>query len=106
MNLMPDWFNLLLLTLACYRLAQLVAVDEGPFGIFFGLRDRLGAYDFRPDGQAKTNIGRGISCPYCVGIWFALPLAVAKVGLSVDAILWGLAIAGGQAFLWSLRNDS
>lgn len=103
---MPDWFNLLLLTLACYRLSQLIAIDEGPLEIFFKLRDRLGAYDLRPDGQAKTNIGRGISCPYCVGMWFALLLAVVKVGLSVDVILWLLAIAGGQAFLWSLRNDN
>ena len=102
---MADWFLFLLLTLACYRLSQLIAIDEGPASMLLNLRARLGAYDRRADGEAKTNLGRGISCPHCVGIWIALPLAAIGFGLHGGTLVWWLAIAGGQSLLWNLSKD-
>lgn len=66
--------DLVLLALADYRLARLIAVDDGPFDIFFRLRAWLGAYDLDETGQPATSAGRGISCPHCVGIYAALLL--------------------------------
>ena len=101
---MADYFLFLLLVLACYRLSQLIAIDEGLQSIFLELRTRLGAYNRRPDGEAKTNLGRGISCPHCVGIWIALPLAIVGSGIHWYMLLWWLAIAGGQSLLWNLSE--
>lgn len=100
------YFELIILILACYRLARLVAVDEGPAGLFMWLRVKAGAYDLQVDGQAETNLGRGISCVHCVAIWIALPLALVTAGLNLQAFWYWLAIAGGASVLWSLSNDN
>lgn len=97
------WFEFFLLTFVCYRLAQLLAFDEGPFGIFFKLRVRAGAYDYDNQGRARTAIGRMMTCPYCLGIWIALPLSLYASGIQWY-IVW-LAIAGASSFLWSIRRD-
>ena len=104
MNL--EKFEFVILILACYRLAQLIAIDEGPGGICLRLRILLGAYDTKADGEPISNIGRGIKCAYCVGVWFALPLAFLATGFSWQLFVYWFAIAGGQAFLWILRNDN
>jgi len=96
--------TLLLSILACYRIARLIAEDEGPFGLFHKIRLRLGAYDYGPDGKAKTSIGRGIACVHCVGVWVAIPLAFYASDIQWYTIVWWLAIAGGSSFLWSLRD--
>jgi hypothetical protein len=125
---MNNFLFLLLSILACYRLAILITLDEGPFGIILKARTRLGAYDYGPNGEARTNLGRGITCPRCIGMWVAIPLALyladlrlvtASVawgdwamaipyatGLHWYTALWWLAIAGGSSFLWSLNRDN
>lgn len=101
---MNNWLKLVLLSLACYRLAQLFVFDEGPFNIFDRIRILAGAYDYDSQGRAKTNLGRLINCPYCVGIWVALPLGIMVSGISWYIPLWWFAIAGGQAFLQGLTK--
>jgi hypothetical protein len=93
--------DLLLLILAAYRLTSLIASEEGPFGLFERLRAALGAYDYGPDGRPLTNLGRGIVCPLCVGVYVAaLMFALAQWGGEIGAVvlLW-LAVAGGQHWL-------
>lgn len=97
-------FELVLLSFANYRLSRLIAVDEGPFGIFDRLRAMAGAYDLGPDGQPVTVLGRGISCPHCVGIYAALLLWILILLPGGHVILWILAIAGAQSFLWGLSE--
>jgi len=99
---MSEWLNLVLLSLVCYRLARLIAIDEGPFEIFHLLRTISGAYDYGKNGKAITSLGRGISCPFCIGLWVALPLAF-YANLS-SWWLWWLAIAGLQSFLQGVSN--
>ena len=99
--------EIIILSLVCYRLAQLIATDEGPSfwrdkGIFLVLRVRLGAYDRGENGEAITALGRAISCPYCLGMWIAFPLSFFVTGIHWY-IAW-LAIAGGQAFLQGLSK--
>ena len=94
--------NLIILSLICYRLVQLVAFDEGPFSVFQRLRIVLGAYDYDAQGIAKTNLGRMMTCPYCLGVWIALPLSLYASGI-VWYAAW-FAIAGLQAFLQGLSR--
>lgn len=90
--------------LAAFRLARLVTEEEGPGGMFTQLRAGLGAYDYGQDGQPQTNLGRGISCPHCVGVWAAaLMVAVWRVSWLHPVVLW-LAVAGGQSVLQDWRD--
>lgn len=98
---MPEWLPWVLAPFACYRLARLLALEEGPWGVLERLRAWAGAYDYGEDGQPETNLGRGVRCPLCVGVYVAALLvgllsvhwAVSDVG-----IVW-LGMAGAQAYL-------
>lgn len=100
-------FRLLLAVFACYRLASLISSEEGPAGVFSKLRAALGAYDYGPDGKPETNLGRGIICPLCTGVYLAGGLAV-LVGLPSrvgDWLLVWLGVSGAQVFLENLTSD-
>ncbi len=86
---------------ACYRLARLFVVDDGPGDVFLRLRRRVGVYDLGPDDRPRTTLGRIFECPHCLGMYLALPLALWAVGLSLDVIIAWLAIAGAQSILQS-----
>lgn len=96
---MPDWLVFILASFACFRLAELIAVDNGPGDVLLWIRAKLGAYDLSEDGQPETSIGRMIICPYCLGIYFAGLLALILLPIGPLTALYWLAIAGGQAFL-------
>lgn len=99
---------LALAVLAVYRAAQFIAFDEGPWSIGYSIRDFAGGYDLDENtGEPKTVVGRMIICPYCLGVWFALPGA-ALYFLSgfwpVALVLAWLGIAGAQAFAQDLAQ--
>lgn len=93
-----------LLSLLVYRLARLIAIDDGPFDLFLKFRDTLGAYDYGENGEPKTSLGRGIVCPYCVGVWLALFVAIAAYPWP-EALVYWLALAGAQSLLQSLGRQ-
>jgi hypothetical protein len=95
----PDWFRFVIAVFACYRLAELITVDDGPGDILLTIRAKLGGYDLDESGRPETSLGRGIICPYCVAIWIALGLAMILFPVGPMILVWWLAIAGGQAFL-------
>lgn len=86
--------KLLLSILLTYRLARMVALEEGAFGIFHAIREKVDPYQ-------KTWVGRGVNCPLCCGFWLALFPAWYLTGFSsVDwFILVWLGIAGAQTYL-------
>ena len=96
---MPEWLRFVLAAFACFRLAELVAVDDGPGDILALFRAELGGYDLSEDKQPKTSLGRMIICPYCLGVYFAAALALLLFPVSWWTPLYWLAIAGGQALL-------
>jgi len=100
--------------LAVYRLAVLLAKDDGPGDWFLWIRTWLGAYDYeRPYGgeaRPRTNLGRAISCPRCLSVWLAMPVAtwvwwLAPMGAGTwwAAGVWGvlgwLALSGAAVWL-------
>jgi len=99
--LLPDWVRLLLAGLATYRVARLIAIDEGPFSVFQRLRDVAGTYDLGENGQPVSGLGRGLGCPYCVGLYVAV-LAAAAVAFPSwlgDLVMLWLGLAGAAAYL-------
>lgn len=96
--------NLLILALVCYRLSRLITLEDGPFDIFLIIQNIAGARDFNSNGRIRTWHGRLISCPYCLGVWVAIPLAIIYSGIQWYSLLIWLAIAGLQSVLQSLEK--
>lgn len=91
--------DLLVLSLASFRLSSLISLEEGPFSLFVRIRARLGAYDYDEQGRVKSSLGRGISCPYCVGVYISALLYVTYNVGWLKPIVHVFAIAGIQAAL-------
>lgn len=123
---MAEFLRLILVVFATYRLSSLIASEEGPYlsflykdpeqaGVFKWLRKKLGAYDviYEYDDRGnqrtkvKTNLGRGISCPLCVGFYVSLLIVVLMSLSNVVTnffIIW-FGIWGVQTFLENLTSD-
>ena len=93
------------LALAAFRLAALIALDEGPAMIFVKLRAKAGAYDIGPSGIPTTNLGRGISCPYCMGMYAAAFFVVLEFIPGFRYLTDIFAVAGLQSLLQSLSGN-
>ena len=89
---MPEWnawFRLVVAILAVWRIAHLVAHEDGPFDLIVRLRRRAGG------GFA----GRLMDCPYCLSLWLAVPFAFLLAESAPRWIVAYLAISGGASFL-------
>jgi len=82
---------LVLATLATYRAARMIALEDGPFDVFTRIQERAGQ---------KSWVGRGLACPLCISFWLALPaaLVVGQNDWRGLALMW-LGIAGGAVVL-------
>jgi len=80
---------LLLAILTCSRLAHMAAYEDGPFDLCTRIRNLRLTDDW---------IGRGLRCPLCIGVWLALPLALAVAPPGQIWLYWG-GIAGAQALM-------
>lgn len=87
--------------LAAYRLAVMVAKEEGPWSVFSNIRGHL-------DPNQATWIGRGLNCAACVSVWTALIVVLAILYLPeiiVTPIALWLAVACGAMLInrWSVQ---
>ncbi len=81
--------QLLCAVLATWRLAHLLAHEDGPFDVIFKLRRRAGNGVF----------GQWMDCPYCSSFWIALPFAFwPQLDWASRLVFW-LAISGGACVL-------
>lgn len=122
---MPLTFELrlILAILSCYRLARLIARDDGPFFLF--KRVRYWAKDkawieadinegiIRQNGKVEIDdrwmgkwrtLAEALDCPYCVGVWVSIPLFLFVIyPMTVgDLFMLLMAISGAQAWLWGM----
>lgn len=95
------WF--FILSLACYRLAQLISDDDGPLSIFARLRrwadQRAKAEQEQGGGLIWQSFNDGLNCHFCTGVWIAIPLGVVYGGIGWYTPIYILAIAGLQSWL-------
>ena len=97
-------FQFLLYVLVAFRLSEMFVVDDGAFDMFANLRGWFNrALD---DNSLRRNIANALMCVHCTGIWVSLALGIVYyltnngAGVAVfDAILFSLAVAGGQSVL-------
>lgn len=87
------WPSFVLASLAVWRLAHLLALEDGPFDLVVRLRARLG------------EAGRVLDCFYCVSLWLAAPMAllVGPTTLPWWCVWLALGGAAGLAHRWSER---
>ena len=83
---MSDLLAFTLEALAVYRIAALIAIEDGPFDVMSKLRGRV---------DQSTWIGRGARCVVCVSFWIAMPFAWLLDG---SWITW-LALAGAVSIV-------
>ena len=92
MDLTLEW-RLLMATLATWRLAHLLSLEDGPFGVVLWLRQRAGS----------GLLGQAMDCFFCISLWLAAPLALVVVpGVLAAPGHWLLAwwaVAGGAGLL-------
>ncbi len=105
-------WTLIRCALAAYRLAQLFSIDDGPMRIFANLRQwarKSAAHEqIRSHGRfgPRQSLAEGLECPYCVGVWMAVFVALCAYVHNpiTEVFLDVLAIAGGQALLQGARH--
>jgi hypothetical protein len=88
--------SLLLCALATYRVAYLIAVEDGPADLLRRLRAaaerRYPPVLVEPGVLEDSNVVRGLTCPLCVSFWAALP--VYALSWLAPPVVWWLGIAG------------
>jgi len=75
--------QLILAILAVYRVAHMIAKEDGPFDVLSWIRGKV-------DPEQKAWIGRGLNCVVCLSFWLSLVV----FALGGSWLEW-LAVAGG-----------
>lgn len=94
--------RLLLSMFACFRIAQLIALDDGPFNIFSRFRAYLGVKASKSEGYTVVkSMADLVNCPYCLGVWASILMTflVLRPTTPGDLFMLLLSISGAQAFL-------
>lgn len=85
----------------CYRIARLIALEDGPFDMFTRFRSMMGAYDYDAQGHPQSMTGKLVSCPFCAGVWVSIILVLLPKNRWLTLIEDTLVIAGIQTILQS-----
>lgn len=72
--------DLLILALATWRLASLLAAEDGPFHILKRMRHLAGVkWDASSQPYGSNELAKGLICVWCNSVWIGLLLALAYV---------------------------
>ncbi len=85
----PTTMTLLVAVLATWRLAHLLAREDGPFDVVVYLRASAG----------NNLLGRAMDCVYCLSLWLAIPFAFLLADRLPQWIAAWLAISGGACMI-------
>ena len=70
--------DVVVLTLATWRLASLLNREDGPFEVFARLRYLLGVrYDEQSEAHGTNWFAKGVICLPCCSVWFGFFWAIA-----------------------------
>ena len=81
--------QLVLAALATWRIAHLLAEEDGPGDVVVRLRARLGT----------SALGRAMDCFYCLSLWVAAPLALLVARDVIGFTLAWLGCSGAACLL-------
>ncbi len=83
--------DLFLCAAAAFYVAYAITLTDGPFDVFYRLRQRL-------------PLGGLTNCFYCLVVW-VVPVMWLLLQSAGWLLVWWLAAAGVAAFAYSLRGD-
>jgi hypothetical protein len=86
---MPSFLEWILMVFATWRVAHLIAHEDGPFGVIAKLRLRAG----------NSEWGRLMDCSYCLGLWIAATVMLWPSLHGWRVILVWLSVSGGACLL-------
>lgn len=89
--------DLLICGLAVYRISRMIALEEGPFGLFVSLRERV-------DPFQHSWLGRGLNCPLCISFWAGIGVAVVSRSQRGRMLLLPFALSGLGSFLYKMER--
>ena len=87
-------FRFAVAVLATWRVAHLLAREDGPGDVLVSLRRRV------PGG-----FGRMLDCVYCLSLWISAPIALWVTRDPLDWLVSTLAISGGACLLERVGNE-
>lgn len=97
--------HLVLLIAATWRLANLLANEDGPFHMFKALRSKIGRAEVRSRRRngflSKLHLYEGVNCEYCNSIWFGSFFAIAYLisPTVATALAFPLALSTGAIII-------
>ena len=77
--------DIIILTLATWRITSLIATERGPYAIFEKFRNRLG---ITTTAIPESEAGKLFSCIMCLSIWVAFVAVGAYCALGRDVVFW------------------
>jgi predicted acyltransferase len=89
------WFGFVLGVFASWRLAHLLACEDGPWDLLARLRAAVG----------NGVLGRLMDCFYCVSLWVAAPFGLLLGRSAQECVLAWLALSGAACLLERMGRD-
>jgi hypothetical protein len=87
--------------LAAYRVARMIAMEDGPFDCFSRFRSKFD----KPRGTPRNWIERGVECPLCLGAYTsAVMLGLSYLDYAVYGVVW-LAVSGLQVAIQKQERE-
>ena len=71
---MPDWIDLVAMCLATWRLSHMLVYEEGPWDIFWRIRNMFGIEHYEDGsiaGVPEKVMAKLFGCLPCMSIWMA-----------------------------------
>jgi hypothetical protein len=95
------------LALATWRVSHLFTQEEGPFGIFTKVREKIGRIEHDADGivvmTPETFFGQLLSCVWCLSVWAGTFFFVAYY-LFPESIVLAYPFALSASAIWVERH--
>lgn len=97
-----NWFHLVVVALAAYRVARMMSYERGAFDCFLWVRQTIQALCDRLKDNGDTRwewLHSGFNCPLCIGLWascffyftpdwFVVPIAAAGLQVVLQKYDW------------------
>ena len=92
---MNDGLRVIIAVLATWRVAHLLAHEDGPGDIVARFRR----------GVTHQGLGRMLDCVYCSSLWIAAPAALWITTVPLDWLVTAIAISGGASIIERTNHE-
>lgn len=98
--------NFLIVALAVWRIASLLANEEGPFDVFEKFRDLIGVrYDENSERYGTNVVADAFTCVWCLSIWIGFIAAIYQANTVIDWAFRALALSTVAIIIEEMVND-